>query len=101
MATSQASFKWTDGKLINLIKCTQEFKSSMEFKNCGSNAGKVKLYENVKKSQEEICESEAYGLASASENPYKDLDVNDIDLREYQVVVKTEKEQIKRGSYRI
>ena len=103
MVTSQAFFKWTDGKLISLIKCTQEFKSSMEFKNCGSNADKVKLYENVKKSQEEIYEdkSEAYGLASASENPYKDLDVNDIDLREYQVVVKTEKEQIKRGSPRV
>ena len=37
-----------------------------------------------------------------SENPYKDLDdVNDIDLREYQVKVKPEKEQIKRGYCRV
>ena len=27
MVTSQARFKWTDDKLINLIKCLQEFKS--------------------------------------------------------------------------
>ena len=28
MATSQSRFKWTDGKLINLIKCLQESESS-------------------------------------------------------------------------
>ena len=28
MVTSQARFKWTDDKLINLIKCLQEFDSS-------------------------------------------------------------------------
>ena len=28
MATSQARFKWTDNKLINRIKCLQEFDSS-------------------------------------------------------------------------
>ena len=43
-------------------------------------------------------ETEALGLASVSENPYKDLDdVNEIDLRRYQVKVKTKKEQIERG----
>ena len=30
-----------DDKLSNLIKCLQEFKSSMEFRNCDSNANKV------------------------------------------------------------
>ena len=30
MVTSQARFKWTDEKLINLIKRLQEFKTSME-----------------------------------------------------------------------
>ena len=50
MLTSQACFKWTDYKLINLVKCLQEFKSSMEFRNSNSNADKVKLYENVRKS---------------------------------------------------
>ena len=37
MATSQARFKWTDDKRL------QEFKCSMDFKNCDSNADKVKL----------------------------------------------------------
>ena len=54
MATSQAHFKWTDDKIINLIKCLQEFKSSMELRNCDSNTGKVKLYERVRKSLAEI-----------------------------------------------
>ena len=30
MVTSQARFKWTDEKLINLIKRLQEFKTSKE-----------------------------------------------------------------------
>ena len=35
-------------------------------------------------------EPEAFGPASVGENPYEGLDnVNDIDLREYQVKVKT------------
>ena len=50
MAISQACLKWTVDKLINLIKCLQEFKSSMEFRNCDSNAGKVYFYESVRKS---------------------------------------------------
>ena len=49
MATSQARFKWIDDKLVNLIKCLREFKRSMEFRNCNSNADKVKVYENVRK----------------------------------------------------
>ena len=44
MATSQARFKWTDDRRL------QEFKCSMEFRNCDSNADKVKLYESVRKS---------------------------------------------------
>ena len=37
-------------------------------------------------------EPEVFGPASVSKNPYKDLDeVNKIDLREYQVKVKTAK----------
>ena len=66
MATSQARFKWTDEKLVNLIKCLQEFKSFMEFRNCDSNVEKVKLYESVRKSLAEIYEDEpeAFGLAS-------------------------------------
>ena len=36
------------------------------------------------------------------ENPYKHLDdVNEVDLREYHVKVKTEEEQIKRGYSRV
>ena len=38
MAILQARFKWTDDKLL------QEFKCSMEFKNCNSNTDKVKLH---------------------------------------------------------
>ena len=66
----------------------------MKFRNCDSNADKVKLYESVRKCLAEIYvdEPEACGPASVSENPYKDLDdVNEIDLREYQAKVKTEK----------
>ena len=58
----------------------------------------------MRKGQAEIYEEEpdAFGPASASENPYKDLDdVNDIDLREYKVKVKTEREQIKRKYSRV
>ena len=54
----------------------------------------------MRKDLVEIYEDEpvAFGRASVGENPYKDLDdVNEIDLREYQVKVKTEKKQIKRG----
>ena len=49
-STSQARFKWTDDKHINIIKCFQEFTSSMEFRNWDSNADKVKLYELGRKS---------------------------------------------------
>ena len=49
MATSQARFKWTDDKLINLIECLQEFKGSMGFRISDPNADKVKLYKNVRK----------------------------------------------------
>ena len=44
MTSSQARFKQTDDKLINLIKCFQEFKNSMEFRNCETNTDKVKLH---------------------------------------------------------
>ena len=76
----------------------------MEFRNWDSNADKVKLYESVRKGLAEIYEDEpeAFGPVSARENPYKDLDdVDEIYLREYQVKVKTEKEQIKRGHFRV
>ena len=82
MATLQAHFKWTNDKLINLIKCLQEFKSSMEFRNCDSNDDKVRLYESVRKSLAEKYEDEPETFSSVlvSENPYKDLDdVNEID----------------------
>ena len=85
MAISQASFKCNDVRFISTIECLQEFKSSMEFKNWDSNADKVKLYESVRKGLAEIYEVEpdAFGPASVSENPYKDLDdVNGFDLRE-------------------
>ena len=102
METSQARFKQTDDKLINLIKCLQEFKSSTEFRNYNSNADKVKLYESVKKALADEDEPEAFGFSLVRENPYKDLDdFNEIDLREYQVKVKKEKEQIKRGYSRV
>ena len=51
MTTSQVRFRWTDDKLINLIKGLQEIKNSMEFRNCDSNANKVKLYESTRKGQ--------------------------------------------------
>ena len=54
----------------------------------------------MRKSLTEISEDEpeVFGPASVSENSYKDLDdINEIDLSEYQLKVKTEKEQIKRG----
>ena len=56
-------FKWTGDKL-NPVKCLQEFKSSMKFRNCDSNPGKVKLYESVRKSLVEIYEDEpeAFGF---------------------------------------
>ena len=95
MATSQALFEQNDGRFVDLIKCLQELKSSMKFRNCESNANKVKLYESVRKGLAEIYEDEpdTFGPASVSENPYKDLDdVNEFDLREYQVKVKIEKE---------
>ena len=103
MATSQARFTWTDDKFVNLITCLREFKSSTEFRNCDSNADKIKSYEIVRKGLAEIYEDEpeAFGPASVSENPYKDLHVNEIDLKEYQVNVKTEKEQINRGYSRV
>ena len=68
MATSQARFKWTDDKLTNLIQCLHECKSSMEFRNCNSNADKVKLYEGLRKSLAEIYEyePESFGPASVS-----------------------------------
>ena len=72
----------------------------MEFRNCDSNDYKVKLYESLRKTLAEIYKDkpETFGLASVSENPYKDLDdVNETELREYQKKVKTEKKQIKRG----
>ena len=75
----------------------------MEFRNCDSSAEKVKLYESAKKGLAEISdEPDAFGPASLSENPYKDLDdVSKVDLREYQVKLKTEKEQIKRVCSRV
>ena len=47
MSTSQTCFNWTDDKFIELIKCLEEFKSFMEFRNHNSNKDKVKLYESV------------------------------------------------------
>ena len=47
MSTSQTCFKWIDDKFIELIKCLEEFKSFMEFRNHNSNKDKVKLYESV------------------------------------------------------
>ena len=71
--TSQARFRCTDDKLVNLVKYLQEFKSSVEFTNCYANADKVKLYESVRKSLAEIHEDEpeAFGSASVSENHIK------------------------------
>ena len=76
----------------------------LEFRNCDSNTNKVKLYESVRKSLAEIYEDEpgAFDAVLVSAYPYKDLDdVNEIDLREHHVKVKTEKEQIKRGYSRV
>ena len=64
----------------------------------------LKLYESVRKGLAEIYkdENDVKGPAPGRENPYKDLDdVNEIALRENQVKVKTKKEQIKRGHYRV
>ena len=85
MVTLQTLFKWSNGRFINLIKCLQEFESFMEFRNCDSNADKVKIYERLRKGLVEIYEDEqdAFGPVSVSKNPYKDLDnVNEFDLRE-------------------
>ena len=62
------------------------------------------MYKCVRKGLAEIYEDEpeAFGPASVSENPFKDEDdVHEFDLREHQVKVKTEKEQIKRGLSRV
>ena len=80
------------------------FKSSTEFRNCGSNADKFKLYESIRKGLEEMYEDKpgAFGPASVSENPYVDLDdVNEFDFREQQAKEKPEKEQIKKGYSRV
>ena len=73
MATSQALFKWNDDKLTNLIKCLQEFESSMKFRNCDSTADRVKSCENVTKILAEVYEVEpdAFGPALVSEILYK------------------------------
>ena len=74
MATSQA-------QLIHLKQYLQEFKSSMRFRNCDSNAEKIKIFESVRKNLAKVYEDEpgTLGLTSVSENPYKDLnDVNEI-----------------------
>ena len=42
MVTSQTRFRSTDNKLINLMKCLQEFKNSMQLTNCDSNNNKDK-----------------------------------------------------------
>ena len=57
MLISLVRFEWTN-ELISLKKCLQEFKSPMEFGNCDSNAGKVKLYESVRKRLTEIYHDE-------------------------------------------
>ena len=44
MVTSQARLRRTDDKRL------QEFKCSMEFRNCKSNIDKVRLYESLRKS---------------------------------------------------
>ena len=38
MVILQVHFKWTDDKLIIVVKYLQEFKNSLEFRNCNSNA---------------------------------------------------------------
>ena len=104
MATSR--FRWEESKIENLIKCLLEYKTCMAFKNCDWNADKVKLYENVRKSLAKIYEDEPeqFGPVSLSTNPHAgidDDDVNDVDLKEYQIKIKTEKELIKRGYARV
>ena len=104
MATSR--FRWEESKIQNLIKCLLEYKTCMAFKNCDWNADKVKLYENVRKSLAKIYEDEPeqFGPVSPSTNPHAgidDDDVNDVDLKEYQIKIKTEKELIKRGYTRV
>ena len=73
MATSEALFKWNNGKLTNLIKCLQKFESSMKFRNCESTANKVKSYEIVAKILAEVYEVEpdAFGPGLVSEILYK------------------------------
>ena len=43
-------FQMADNELLDLIKCLQEFENPMEFRNCNSNASKVKLSESERKS---------------------------------------------------
>ena len=63
VVTSQARFRCTGDKLINLTKCLQECKSSMEFRNCDSNPRKVK-YESVRKKHLDlICFCRTFSLA--------------------------------------
>ena len=63
------------GQTYQSLKCLQDFKRSMEFRNYDSKADKFKLYEKVKKRLAEIYEDEAetFGPVSVSGNPYKDL----------------------------
>ena len=99
MATSR--FRWEESKIENLIKCLLEYKTCMAFKNYDWIADKVKSYENVRKSLAKIYEDEPeqFGPVSLSTYPHAgiDDDVNDFDLKEYQIKIKTEKELIKRG----
>ena len=60
-------FKWIDDKLINLIKSSQEFKCSTEFRNWNSNADKSKLYESVRKGLAEIYEDERKAFSCPQE----------------------------------
>ena len=104
MATSR--FRWEESKIENLIKCLLEYKTCMTFRNCDWNADKVKLYENVRKSLAKIYEDESdqFGPVSLFTNPHAgidDDDVNDVDLKEYQIKIKTEKELIKRRYTRV
>ena len=64
----------------------------MEFRNRDFNSDNVKLYECQRKSRKiyEV-EPEAFSPATMRKNPCEILDdVNEIDLREYQVKVKLE-----------
>ena len=62
----------------------------MSFRNCDWKS-LAEIYRN---------EPEAFNPVSVKKIPYKNLDVNEIDLREYQVKVKTEKKQM-RGYSRV